>query len=226
MLEDLYFQDLNTATILVRVGLAMVLGGLLGLERTRKRRAAGLRTYILVCVSSAIVMMTAQFMLGRFGNTDPARLGAQVISGIGFLGAGTILVTGIKQIRGLTTAAGMWAAACMGLAIGIGFYSGAVIVCIAIFIVMTALEWVQTRYVSKMRRIRLYIVFEAIGNIGDFLLLAEKLNINVSDFETLVPEAGRGVGAVFMLQFKEKKSHAEIIEMLRNCPGLKLIEEI
>jgi len=223
---DQYFQELNMVTILVRVGLALVLGGLLGLERTRKRRAAGLRTYILVCVSSAIVMMTAQYMLGRFGNTDPARLGAQVISGIGFLGAGTILVTGVKQIRGLTTAAGLWAAACMGLAIGIGFYSGAIIVCIAIFLVMTVLEWVQTRWVSKMRRIRLYIVFEAIGNIGDFLMLADRLKVRVSDFETVVPETGAGVGAVFMLEFKEKKSHAEIIEMLRPCAGLKLIEEI
>ena len=226
MFLDQYFQDLSTVTILVRVGIALILGGLLGLERTRKRRAAGLRTYILVCVSSTIVMMTAQFIMSRFGNTDPARLGAQVISGIGFLGAGTILVTGIKQIRGLTTAAGMWAAACMGLAIGIGFYSGAVIVCVAIFLVMTALEWVQTRYVSKIRRIRIYIVFEAICNIGDFLVLADQLNIHVSDFETLAPEAGAGVGAVFMLQFKEKKSHAEIIEMLRHCPGLTLIEEI
>lgn len=226
MLDDLYFQELNTVTILVRVGLALVLGGLLGLERTRKRRAAGLRTYILVCVSSTIVMMTAQFMLDRFGSTDPARLGAQVISGIGFLGAGTILVTGVKQIRGLTTAAGLWAAACMGIAIGIGFYSGAVIVCIVIFIVMTLLEWVQTRYVSRMRRIRLYIVFEGMANIGDFLVLADQLKIRISDFETLTPEAGPGVGAVFMLQFKEKKTHAEIIEMLRNCPGLKVIEEI
>jgi putative Mg2+ transporter-C (MgtC) family protein len=111
LLADQYFQQLDFVTTLVRVGIAMLLGGLLGLERTRKRRAAGLRTYILVCVSSTIVMMTAQFMLGRFGNTDPARLGAQVISGIGFLGAGTIIVTGVKQIRGLTTAAGLWAAA-------------------------------------------------------------------------------------------------------------------
>jgi putative Mg2+ transporter-C (MgtC) family protein len=226
LFPDQYFQELNTITILVRVGIAMILGGLLGLERTRKRRAAGLRTYILVCVSSAIVMMTAQFIMSRFGNTDPARLGAQVISGIGFLGAGTILVTGVKQIRGLTTAAGLWAAACMGLAIGIGFYSGAAIMCAAIFIVMTGLEWVQSRYVSKMRRIRLYIVFETIGNIGDFLVLSNQMNIQVSDFETLAPEAGAGVGAVFMLQFREKKSHAEIIQMLRHCPGLTLIEEI
>ena len=114
----------------------------------------------------------------------------------------------------------------MGLAIGIGFYSGAVIVCVAIFLVMTVLEWVQTRWVSKMRRIRLYIVFDSIGNIGDFLALTCKLGIKVSDFETVTPEAGAGVGAVFMLEFKEKKSHAEIIEILRPCAGLKLIEEI
>jgi putative Mg2+ transporter-C (MgtC) family protein len=114
----------------------------------------------------------------------------------------------------------------MGLAIGIGFYTGAAIMCIAIFIVMTVLEWVQTRWVSKMRRIHIYLVFESIANIGDFLALADRLKIRVSDFETLSPEAGTGVGAVFMLEFKEKKSHAEIIEMLRHCPGLKLIEEI
>jgi hypothetical protein len=77
-----------------------------------------------------------------------------------------------------------------------------------------------------MRRIRLYIVFEGIANIGDFLALCGTLGIKISDFETVTPEAGAGVGAVFMLEFREKKSHAEIIEMLRPCEGLKLIEEI
>lgn len=223
---DNYFQDLNTFTIIIRVALSVLLSGVLGLERTRKRRAAGFRTYILVCVSSAVVMMTAQFMLFRFGSTDPARLGAQVISGIGFLGAGTILITGYKQVKGLTTAAGLWSAACMGIAIGIGFYSGAVIMCGSIFIVMTLFNWIEGRWISRAKRIKLYIVFESITNLGDFLDMARANAIQIYDFETTSSEQLPGVGAIFMLRFKEKKSHGEVVEMFRNCKGLKLIEEI
>ena len=119
-LSSLNLMELNEYTICLRIALSMLLGSILGAERTRKRRGAGLRTYTLVCLGATVVMMTGQFMMEYFGDTDPARLGAQVVSGIGFLGAGTILVTGAQKIKGLTTAAGLWAAACLGIAIGIG----------------------------------------------------------------------------------------------------------
>ncbi len=115
-----YYGDMTA-----RIALACVLGGIIGYERESMNRPAGFRTHILVCVGSALVMMTGEFINRNFGGTtDPARLGAQVVSGIGFLGAGTILRAGFN-VRGLTTAASLWAVSCVGLACGIGFYIGA-----------------------------------------------------------------------------------------------------
>lgn len=116
----------------LRIALACVLGGVVGYERESVNRPAGFRTHILVCVGSALVMMTGEFIARNFdGTPDPARLGAQVVSGIGFLGAGTILRAGFN-VRGLTTAASLWAVSCVGLACGIGFYLGAILTAVTI----------------------------------------------------------------------------------------------
>lgn len=120
-------RGVSLGAILLKIVISLLLGGALGYERGMKNRPAGFRTYMLVCLGSAMVMMTNQFIFQYYDGGDIVRMGAQVISGIGFLGAGTIMVTGRQQIRGITTAAGLWAAACCGLAIGIGFYEGAVL---------------------------------------------------------------------------------------------------
>ena len=124
-----WLREFNFWTILIRLFTAALLGGVIGLERGRQRRAAGLRTHILVCVGAALTAMVGFFARDMLGisNSDPLRVSAQVISGIGFLGVGTILVTGRSQVRGLTTAAGLWSTAAVGLAIGIGFYEAAII---------------------------------------------------------------------------------------------------
>ena len=106
------FQDLNMVSVAVRLLMALVFGGVIGLERGANRHPAGFRTHILVCVGSTLAMMTNVYVFDLWGSvTDPVRLGAQVITGVGFLGAGTILLTGRHRIRGLTTAAGLWASA-------------------------------------------------------------------------------------------------------------------
>ena len=118
-------RAVTTGAIVVRILSAAILGGILGVERGRKNRAAGLRTYMLVCVGSCLIMLTNQYIYQVFQSGDPVRMGAQVVSGIGFLGAGTIIVTRRSQIRGLTTAAGLRADAAVGLALGVGFYEAA-----------------------------------------------------------------------------------------------------
>ena len=103
--------------IIIRVVLSLVIGSIIGLERGSKSQPAGIRTHSIVCMAACLIMMTNEFVSYKFGTGDPTRLGAQVISGVGFLGAGTILITDKKKVTGLTTAAGIWASAGIGLAI-------------------------------------------------------------------------------------------------------------
>lgn len=127
--NTLFSSPLRIETIAIRLLLATLLSGAIGFERGFRGRAAGLRTHILVCIGSAITVMTGIYAVDNLGYTgaDPLRIAAQVVSGIGFLGAGTILVRGKTLVTGLTTAAGLWTTATIGIACGIGFYMGAVI---------------------------------------------------------------------------------------------------
>lgn len=223
---QLELYELNEASIALRVVLAAILSGALGLERTRKRRAAGFRTYIVVCLGAAVAGMTGEYLTLRFPGTDPARLAAQVISGIGFLGAGTIMMTAARQVRGLTTAAGLWASACMGIAIGAGFYFGAIAVFIMMVLVMTMFEYVQTSYIARSKRIQIYAVFESLDNIQDFMHLALEKSFQVDDFQTCRTDTGSGIGVVFMLRFSQRVSHAQVLDLVKDCKGLKFLEEI
>lgn len=138
----LHAREITLGAIVLRIIMAEVLGGVIGSERGRMNRPAGMRTYMLVSIGSCVVMLINQYAYQVYGVGDPVRLGAQVVSGIGFLGAGTIIVTTHNQIKGLTTAAGLWASACIGLAIGIGLYEVAIVACIAVFSVLTVLhQW-------------------------------------------------------------------------------------
>ncbi len=132
---------------LLRLTLAGVFGGIIGFEREHSHRPAGFRTHILVAVGSTLVMLTSGYIFTEYQgltNMDPARLGAQVISGIGFLGAGTILREGFS-VKGLTTAASLWAVSCIGLAVGIGYYEGALVATIFIYITLNFLKRIMIR---------------------------------------------------------------------------------
>lgn len=121
-----YLTDFNYISIVFRICLAMLVGSIIGSERGRHGRAAGVRTHTLVCLGSALTVIVGMYSVIVLGMTgDPMRISAQVISGIGFLGAGTIMTRNHNQITGLTTAAGLWTTASIGLAIGVGFYLGA-----------------------------------------------------------------------------------------------------
>ena len=122
----------------VRLILAIICGGYIGYERESSNHPAGLRTHILVCVASTLVLVTSDYAFMRYSsivNLDPMRLGAQIISGIGFLGAGAIMKEGVT-VKGLTTAACLWAVACIGIALGVGFYYGALLTTVLIYIVL------------------------------------------------------------------------------------------
>lgn len=206
----------------------MICGGIIGLERSRKNRPAGFRTYMIVCLSSALVMMTNQYIYINFSGSDPARLGAQVISGIGFLGAGTIIVTSRSQVKGLTSAAGLWASACLGLAIGIGFYSGALIVAIIVFIVITFFKKIDYVLTSTNKIINIYTSFKSIEQLDKFIIYCNLSDFRVRDIEITKDPALNEISviAIITLEAKERINHVEVIQKLNSFEELIHIEEL
>ena len=146
-------REVTYLAVALRILTAVIVGGILGLERGMKNRPAGLRTYMLVCVGSCLIMLTNQYLWQVSNAGDPMRLGAQVVSGIGFLGAGTIIVTKRSQIKGLTTAAGLWATAGLGLAIGIGFYEAALTGALAILGIFSLMQKMDNRMRNNSNRL-------------------------------------------------------------------------
>ncbi|MEA5026774.1 Protein SapB [bioreactor metagenome] len=226
MLENL--RDINTASIVFRFVLALLIGGILGIERGHKKRPAGFRTYMLVCVGSAMVMMTNQYVYQVYQTSDLVRMGAQVVSGIGFLGAGAILVTGRNQVKGITTAAGLWAAACSGLAIGIGFYEGAMIGAVAIIFIMAAMHNLDTYIHTHSRVIDLYIELEGGKPFSDFLKYARDQNLNVTEIQMNVNKSvNNELTSVFLaVSGSRHLNHNDILAILESAPGIFYIEEI
>lgn len=224
-----YISELNSLSITIRLLMAVICGGLIGLERGRKGQAAGARTHMLVCIGSALVMMTNIFVVDEFNsNVDPTRLGAQVVSGIGFLGAGTILITSKNQVKGLTTAAGLWASACMGLAIGVGFYELAIIGNIFIFVVIATLNNLDRKIYGESRRVELYVEFEDSHVLKRLIVYSKANDLELIDIQVIKNKAIDNIrtGALFTLRSKEKRDHASIVADLSEIKGLLFIEEI
>ena len=220
-------SEVNLISTVVRLALALLLGGMLGLERGRKRRPAGLRTYMIVCIASALVMITSQYMMTEFGSGDPARMGAQVISGIGFLGAGTIMITS-RQVKGLTTAAGLWAAACIGLAVGIGFYAGAIVCSVFVLVVMTLMTRLDAKLRMKSKQVNFFGEFLSMEDLGKFMDMLRQNGYKLNDLE--LDRAGRSVndlvGATFWIELDRAMDHIEIIHKLSSFEGVKYLEEL
>lgn len=221
-------SEVNLLSTFVRLALALLCGGILGIERGRKNRPAGFRTYMLVCVGATLVMITNQYMVNVYQTGDAARLGAQVISGIGFLGAGTIIVTGRNRVKGLTTAAGLWADACVGLAIGVGFYSGAILGCLMIFLVMAALHSLDSRVTATTKQLNLYMEFKKMSDLGAFMEYVKANGMKISEIEMTKSNNVEDIGVAVLLTLRSEKKHphTEVIRMLYEANGVLYVEEI
>jgi putative Mg2+ transporter-C (MgtC) family protein len=182
-------RDFNIISVMVRLVLAMLMGGTIGLERGKQGRAAGMRTHIFVCMGATLTTMIGYFSLMNYGTGDPLRIAAQVISGIGFLGVGTILLKGRFQITGLTTAAGLWCAAAIGISLGAGFYEGALITFICSVLTVTIFWRVEHLINKKYSRFGIYIEIKSDKYVRDTVTLLEK-NYKVSDIQVTAPRSG------------------------------------
>lgn len=203
-------------SMILRLAAACVLGGIIGFEREHVHRPAGLRTHILVCVGSALVMVTSEFIYFRYSshvNVDPARLGAQVISGIGFLGAGTIIKEGIS-VKGLTTAASLWAVSCVGIAVGIGFYSGAIIATVIIFLILVVIKKTQGK-ITMQKNDRLFIHTRIKkGEVNELSGLIQEMGVKIKRTDFVSSEIDGEMVIRFTLDISGQVSMAELIEAI------------
>ena len=224
--EITIIREVTYFSVILRILVAAVLGGFMGLERGLKNRAAGLRTYMLVCVGACLIMLTNQFIFQTYVQGDPVRMGAQVISGIGFLGAGTIIVTRRTQVKGLTTAAGLWTAAGVGLALGIGFYEAALVGGIAIITVMTLLQKMDNRMHRSTKVFELYVELAQDRPLADFLRDIRSKEIEVRDLIREHDSDGEdGSRAYFiLLKMQKRKNHLEVADEIRQLPGVVYVE--
>ena len=222
------FRSVTLAAVAVRILTALLVGGILGMERGMKNRPAGLRTYMLVCVGSCLIMLTNQYIYQLTGAGDPMRMGAQVVSGIGFLGAGTIVVTRRSHIRGLTTAAGLWAAAGVGLALGIGFYEAALIAGCAIFIMMTLLHQLDTRMHRSTRMLEIYVELSKELSLGTFIHRIREQELEITDIQHDGDVALDNGQRAFIatLRSPRRRSHPLLMEELRKIEGVVYLEEL
>lgn len=210
---------LTTESTVLRMLLAIICGGVIGMEREMKRRPAGFRTHILICMGAAMTTMTGQYLAYYTGySTDPARLGAQVIAGVGFIGAGTILVTKHRRVRGLTTAAGLWTAALVGLALGSGFYEGAILATGLILLAELLFSKLEYQLLQTTSEISIYVEYTALDGVEQILKRFREQRIRVMNMEITNAEKSRhhNASVIFFLRLHKRTSPEQILESIRS----------
>ena len=229
-IKGLDLRGFNEISVLIRFVLATICGGLIGIEREHKHRPAGFRTHILVCLGAATTTLTGQYLLSTFGtgSTDPARLGAQVIAGIGFIGAGTIIVTKRRQVKGLTTAAGLWASAIIGLTIGVGFYEVAVYATFLILVTEILLSKLDWYILSHAKNINVYIEYTNTDALTDIMNELKCREICVVDVEITKAksETDHRTSAILSLELPKSATQNGILTVISNVEGVTIVEEL
>ena len=226
------FNGLRTVTMLsvaVRMLLAVACGGIIGIEREYKRRPAGFRTHILICLGAAMTTMTSQYLyLNMHYYTDMARLGAQVVAGIGFIGAGTIIVTRRQRVKGLTTAAGLWAAAIIGLALGGGFYEGGIFATILILLAELLFSKLEYRMLENAPEINLYMEYTDKRCLENVLKLYRELNLKILNMEITRSTGSEkhNACAIFSLRLNKRCKVEQLVAKVSGTEGVVSVEEL
>lgn len=210
--SQIHFLLLSIPRLLVTTFLC----GIIGMEREHVNRPAGVRTHVLVGVSSALIMVTSEYMVTyfeEFYTVDPTRMGAQIISGIGFLGAGTIIKDGF-HVRGLTTAASLWAVTCVGIAAGAGFYSGAFLATIAIYLTLEVLKKYMLR--KTYHKVLLIRAVNLDNTFDQIQYQLEKSHIYINQVELLATQNKNCKELRLQVSISSKKAKVQFaLEQLR-----------
>lgn len=218
-----WLATISFGAIILRLALSILLGGILGVERASKRHAAGFRTYILCSIGACVAAFLNQYIIAFFGTGDGARLGAGVIGGIGFLCAGSILVTSRNQIKGLTTAASLWASGSIGLAIGQGFYSLALAACVLVYIVLRCLPRIENYFTSRSKSFTVHCELNARTDLKELISTLRSRQLQVRNVEHNVAYAQTGL-SVYSIEITvpknnpEKLTHDKVIALIESLP--------
>ena len=222
-------RDITMLSVTVRLCLAVLCGGMIGLERAFKRRPAGFRTHILICLGASLTTMTSQYLyLNMHYFTDMARLGAQVVAGIGFIGAGTIIVTRRQRVKGLTTAAGLWTSAIVGLAIGGGFYEGALLATALVFFAESVLSRLEYRMLDHVPEINLYMEYADKTSLEEVLRLFRENRVSLQDMEITRTSGSEthNACAIFSLRFSKGVSVDDLLTQVTRINGVVSVQEL
>lgn len=229
MLDLLYYlEEFNTVSIMVRLVLATLLGGIIGIERANRRHAAGLRTFALVCLGAALATITNLYLWETTGSADVSRIPAGVVSGVGFLGVGTIIVTNRNHVKGLTTAAGLWATATLGMAIGSGMIYASIFAFLMIMITITLLQRIS-RYQDQYNRILgLYLEVDNDCGVEQLLEFIHEKGYIICNIEKKKEEIMNKTDVVILLELdlKGRHNHTDIIHEFSNLKEVNYLEEV
>lgn len=222
-------RDITMASVLARMLLAVICGGVIGIEREYKRRPAGFRTHILICLGAAMTTLTSQYLfLEMHYYTDMARLGAQVVAGIGFIGAGTIIVTRHQRVKGLTTAAGLWTAAIVGLAVGGGFYEGAIFATALIMVAELLFSKLEYRILENAPEVNLYMEYVDKACLDNVLKLYRERSVKVLNMEITRATGSEhhNACAIFSLRLNKKCKAEHLVADVNRVEGVVSVEEL
>ena len=226
---QLFIQDFNTFSILLRLLLAVCFGGLIGLDRGKNHSSAGLRTIALVCLGSCLVIIVNEYLRIKSDHTiDPARIAAQIINGVGFLGAGTIMIKGNQRVKGLTTAASLWVAAIIGIAIGSGFIYGAIIGFGFTLAVITVFRKYNLWVATFDRYIELYLEIDPDIGMNQVKLYAVENNFIIKSLhrKRQKPLFADDVCITVEFDTQGRRNHTSILTQLQLIEGIHYCEEI
>ena len=214
-------KELNACSAVFRILLAVLFGGIIGIERGHHGRAAGLRTHILVCLGSTLAAIIGIYSVSILNlGGDAMRVAAQVISGIGFLGVGTIMIRNNNQVTGLTTAAGLWATACVGIAIGIGFYIAAITAFLAVVVTMVLFIYLERSVKSKNVFYCCYVEFTDLAELSSFCGEIREYTSNID----LIP-AKSGLSGHVGVEFKADslQQYEDIMKRVEKTEAIALV---
>ncbi len=223
-----YLQEFNTVSIILRLFLATFLGGLVGIERANRRHAAGLRTFALVCLGAALATIANIYLWKVTGSADASRLPAGVVSGVGFLGVGTIIVTNRNHVKGLTTAAGLWVTATLGIAIGSGMIYISLFAFALVMFTITVLQNIS-RYQERFNRILgLYLEVENDTGVSRLMKHIHDKGYAICSMEKKREQIANKSDVIILLELDlgGRHSHYEIMNELSHMKGINYLEEV